>query len=45
MKIKVQYHGGARIIDVKISYIAMNGNRVTRLAGSKNFYRALGLAI
>lgn len=44
-KIKVQDQSTTRIVDVKISYIAMNGNRVKRLAGHKNFYRALGLNI
>ena len=44
-KIKVEDQSGARIIDVKISYISHAGNRVTRLAGHRNFYKALGLMI
>lgn len=32
-------------IPVKLSYVNYMGNRVTRVAGTKAFYRALGIMI
>lgn len=44
-KIQVKDESSRSTILVRISYIAHSGNRVTRLAGKKAFYEAMGLMI
>lgn len=44
-KIKVEGDSTAQTIAVILTYTSHSGNRVTRKAGTKNFYEALGLKI
>lgn len=44
-KIEVEDRSTTQKVDVRLSYISHAGNRVNRLAGNSNFYKAMGLMI